>query len=62
MSDIALTCGGARIATTGTPACIWELPLHDGTLADWVAIAERSPYVLVEGMLSPRPLRTSNSR
>jgi WD40 repeat protein len=59
-ADLALACGGTRIATTGNPPCIWELPLHEGTLAEWQAIAERSPYLLVDGVLSPRPLRSSS--
>ena len=39
---------------------VWEVPLDDGTLARWAAIEERSPYMLGEGVLVPRPTRASS--
>jgi len=48
---------GTRIVTASADhtARIWDLPLATGTLAQWRAIVERaSPYVLRNGVLSPR--------
>jgi WD40 repeat protein len=52
---------GTRILTTSADkaADIWEFPLDQGTLAQWSAIAERSPYMLIDNVLSLRPLRVS---
>ncbi len=47
---------GTRIVTASDDqtARVWDIPLDGGTLDDWSAIAARSPYVLVNGVLSPR--------
>jgi WD40 repeat protein len=47
---------GTRIATASADrtARVWDLPLDEGTLADWSAIAERSPYALVNGVVVRR--------
>jgi WD40 repeat protein len=49
----AFSPDGARVVTASfdQTARIWDLPLDRGTLASWSAIAERSPYVLVNGVL-----------
>jgi WD40 repeat protein len=47
---------GTRVVTASDDqtARVWAIPLDRGTLGDWSAIAARSPYVLVNGVLSPR--------
>ena len=54
---------GTRVVTASEDrtARVWQAPLDQGTLADWTTIAERSPYLLVNGVLSlrvPRPTKT----
>jgi WD40 repeat protein len=52
---------GTRVVTASEDktARVWELPLDNGTLAQWSAIAERSPYTLINGVLTRRPSRVS---
>lgn len=35
---------------------MWDLPIDNGTIEQWAAIAERSPFVLRGIALMPRPL------
>jgi WD40 repeat protein len=48
---------GARVVTASgdKTARVWEFPVDNETLAQWAAKTERSPYVLVDGILLPRP-------
>ena len=50
--DIAFSPDGSRVVTASddSTARLWELPLAAGTLADWEAVAARSPYALVNGV------------
>jgi WD40 repeat protein len=53
----AFSPDGARVVTTSLDdtARVWDVPLASGTLAEWRATMDRaSPYVLVNGVLSPR--------
>lgn len=35
---------------------IWDLPLHPGTLGNWIELAERhSPFAVDSGLLVPHP-------
>ena len=40
--------GGARVVTTtfDNTVCVWDLRPDTGTLEEWVAIAERNPFLL----------------
>jgi WD40 repeat protein len=55
---------GTRILTMGDDeiARIWEIAFDGGTFAEWSAIAERSPYEIINGVLSPRASQRSSSR
>jgi len=49
---------GVATATDDNTAHVWDLPLASGTLEEWRAVADQaSPYVLANGVLSPRPPR-----
>jgi WD40 repeat protein len=53
---------GSRVVTwsmDGT-AHLWEIRFDEGTLAQWSAIEERSPYMLSDGILVHRPSRGSS--
>jgi len=52
ISSAAFSPDGAHIVTASddSTARLWELPLAGGTLADWEAVAARSPYALVNGV------------
>ncbi|HEX3761190.1 MAG TPA: WD40 repeat domain-containing protein [Kofleriaceae bacterium] len=47
-----LGCAAEVSADPGVRA--WDIRLAGGTLADWSAVAARSPYVLVNGVLMRR--------
>src|SRR5262249_22229332 len=59
MRIVTATAEDVKVADTDPDigATIWDIPLDQGTLAEWSAIAERSPYVLVNGVLVRRPSR-----
>jgi hypothetical protein len=42
---------------SGDSAYIWETSLDEGTLAEWIALAERSPFVLSGGVHVRRAAR-----
>jgi WD40 repeat protein len=52
----AFSPDGTRVVTASLDktARVWDVPLDMGTLADWARAAERSPFLLVDGMLVRR--------
>jgi len=56
----AFSRDGTRVVTASDQTVrVWSTPLDRGTLAEWSAIAERSPYSLVDGVLSRRATRVT---
>ena len=54
----AFSPDGTRVVTASVDnARVWDVRLDEGTLADWIRVAERSPFVL-EGSLLVRRART----
>jgi WD40 repeat protein/serine/threonine protein kinase len=62
VASVAFSLDGMRViaASRGGGARIWKLPLDGGSVAEWSAIEERSPYMLSDGVLVPRPARVSS--
>jgi WD40 repeat protein len=46
--------GGRLLSVAGNLARTWETPLDQQSLASWTLAATRSPYVLIDGVLSRR--------
>lgn len=60
MKRAVFSADGERVVTAGDDhsARVWEVPLARGMLAEWSALAERSPFVLVGSVHALRPRLT----
>jgi WD40 repeat protein len=60
----AFNSEGTRVVTASRDktARIWDLQLDEGTLEQWSAVAERSPFVLVRRALVRRSLAPPESK
>jgi WD40 repeat protein len=54
VSSAAFSPDGTRVVTASKTARVWDVRPDTGALADWIRTAERSPFVLVNGVLVRR--------
>jgi WD40 repeat protein len=64
VTSAAFSPDGTRVLTLSMDrtARVWDLPLDPGTLANWSAVAQQGPYVLVNGVSLRRSSRTTGDR